>query len=150
MTIVPCSSGPACPDDVPSLRTEWTEFEGQMMRSRFAVMLCWIATMRLVTAHADDAVTAPLQFNPFVKQQAANLRQGDEAPQSKDDWEHRRALLKTRLAAAWGGFPEKPCDLEPQTLGEFQRTGYRVEKLVFQTRRGVRMTANAYVPDKPG
>ena len=126
------------------------------MRSRFmlmlawAVMLCGFATMPPVTARADDAVAGPLQFNSFVKLQAVNMRQGDEAPKSKDEWEHRRALLKTRLAAAWGGFPEKPCDLEPQKLGEFERTGYRVEKLVFQTRPGVWMTANAYVPDKPG
>ena len=35
-------------------------------------------------------------------------------------------------------------------LGTLERDGYRVEKLVFQTRPGVWMTANAYVPDAPG
>ena len=125
------------------------------MRSRFAVMACsavmlsWIVGMPRMTDGADDAATAPSQFLSFIKQQAANLRQGDEAPRSRDEWEHRRALLKTNLAAAWGGFPETPCELATQKLGEFQRTGYRVEKLIFQTRPGVWMTANAYVPDKP-
>ncbi len=120
------------------------------MRFRFAMILCGMLTMPLVTARADDATTAPLQFNPFVKQQGLNLRQGDEAPKSMDEWEHRRASLKTRLSAAWGGFPEQPCDLEPRKLGEFEREGYRVEKWILQTRPGVWMTANAYVPDKPG
>jgi cephalosporin-C deacetylase-like acetyl esterase len=114
------------------------------------MMLCWIMTMMPAMARADDAVDGPLQFNLFVKRQAAELRRGDEAPKSMDEWQHRRALLKTHLAAAWGGFPEKPCGLEPQKLGEFQRPGYRVEMLVFQTRPGVWMTANAYVPDQPG
>jgi len=119
------------------------------MRSWIAVILCCLAA-NILPVHAAEPVPGPMQFNPYVKQQAVILRQGDEAPRTKDEWEHRRALLKARLAAAWGGFPEKPCDLEPRKLGEIQRDGYRVEKLVFQTRPGVWMTANAYVPDKAG
>jgi len=120
------------------------------MRFRFAMILCGMLTVPLVAASADDAATGPLQFNPFVKQQGLKLRQGDEAPKSMDEWQHRRAALKTRLSAAWGGFPEQPCDLEPRKLGEFEREGYRVENWILQTRPGVWMTANAYVPDKPG
>ena len=120
------------------------------MRSCYLVMLGWFVVIPLAAAHAEDAPKVPLLFNPFVKQQGVALRQGDKAPISMDEWEHRRAELKTHLLAAWGGFPEQPCDLEPRILGEFQRDGYRVEKLVFQTRPGIWMTANAYVPDKPG
>ena len=29
---------------------------------------------------------------------------------------------------AWGGFPEVPCDLAPQKLGEFDREGYTLER----------------------
>lgn len=97
-----------------------------------------------------DEPSAPLQFNPFVKQQAMELRKGDAAPRTMDEWEHRRAELKTALTAAWGGFPETPCELEPRMLGELQRDGYRVEKLIFQTRPGIWMTANAYVPEIAG
>ena len=35
-------------------------------------------------------------------------------------------------------------------MGTLQRDGYRVEKIVFQTRPGIGMTANAYVPDASG
>ncbi len=40
--------------------------------------------------------------------------------------------------------------LAPRKIGELRRDGYRVEKLTFQTFPGVRMTANAYVPDGGG
>ncbi|HEV3386712.1 MAG TPA: SMP-30/gluconolactonase/LRE family protein, partial [Gemmata sp.] len=50
--------------------------------------------------------------------------------------------------SVWGGFPDKPCPLDPQMQGEpLKRDGYTVEKLTFQTRPGVRMTANLYIPD---
>jgi len=120
------------------------------MRSRFIAVLTLVICVPCVCSAADDAVVGRLQFNPFVKEQAVRFRRGDEAPKTMDEWQHRRAELKSHLLAAWGGFPEVPCDLEPRKLGEFQRPGYRVEKLVIQTRPGVWMTANAYVPDQPG
>jgi len=95
----------------------------------------------------DDPAT---RYQAFVKQQARDLRAGDLAPRSRDEWEHRRAALKNRLAAAWGGFPETPCELQPRVLREFVRDGYRVEVLMFQTRPNIWMTANGYFPDKPG
>ena len=59
--------------------------------------------------------------------------------------------LRKKLFAAWGGeacFPKTPCDLDPQQHGEpLKRDGYTVEKITIQTRPGVRMTANLYVPD---
>lgn len=114
----------------------------------FAVLIAVVAWLTS-EAYAQDAVPRQ-QFSPFVKQQGLTLRQGDEAPKSMDEWQHRRALLKQNLLAAWGGFPDVPCELEPKKLGEFTRPGYRVEKVIFQTRPGVWMTANTYVPDKPG
>src|SRR5205823_6274291 len=46
--------------------------------------------------------------------------------------------------------PDQKCPLDPQTHGTLRRDAYAVEKVTFQTRPGVRMTANAYVPDKKG
>jgi dienelactone hydrolase len=119
------------------------------MQIRFP-FVCLTLILPLSALAADDSAPAPLQFNPYVKRQAADMRSEDKPPASMDEWEHRRALLKTRLLAAWGGFPEKPCDLEPKMLGEIDRPDYRIEKLVIQTRPGVWMTANAYVPKKEG
>jgi cephalosporin-C deacetylase-like acetyl esterase len=121
-----------------------------MMRYCFVVVFGGFVALSALSVSADEALPPPRQFSPFVKQLGLELRRGDEAPLTMDEWQHRRALLKDHLLAAWGGFPETPCDLEPRKFGEFEREGYRVEKLMFQTRPGVWMTANAYVPSKPG
>ena len=84
------------------------------------------------------------QFKEFVLKQGLELRKDDKPPTSIDDWNVRRAKLRENLLRAWGGFPAIDCELEPRKLGEFQRDGYRVEKLIFQTRPGIWMTTNAY------
>lgn len=109
-----------------------------------------IIVIGMGTSLEAQETPASTRFSHFMKQQSAALRAGDQPPASRDEWEHRRAALKTRLSAAWGGFPEQPCDLSPQKLGELEREGYRVEKLILQTRPGVWMTANGYFPGKPG
>src|SRR4051812_21046451 len=102
-------------------------------------------------ARAQDKLPEPKQqYLAFIRAQAAALRAKDQAPQTRDGWERRRGGLRAGLLRAWGGFPETPCPLEPRVLGTLKRDGYRVEKLIFQTRPGVWMTANAYVPDGEG
>lgn len=91
-----------------------------------------------------------IPFQSFVLKQALELRKNDQPPRTIEEWNQRRMSLREQLLKAWGGFPDTDCELEPRKLGEFQRDGYRVEKLVFQTRPRIWMTANAYVPDRPG
>ena len=91
-----------------------------------------------------------LTFLEFVRRQAAEFRAGDKAPATLAEWEQRRSELRRKILNAWGGFPAQPCPLEPRVVGTLQRDGYRVEKIVFQTRPGIWMTANAYVPDASG
>ena len=113
----------------------------------------WIVLIGLVLGSgnevtAQQAPQSELQFLAFIKAQAAALRADDQPPADVGGWQQRREKLRENLLKAWGGFPETPCELAPRKLGEIQRDGYRVEKLIFQTRPGVWMTANAYVPDK--
>lgn len=89
-------------------------------------------------------------FKAFVQKQGLELRKDDRPPTTIDEWEGQRAKLRENLLKAWGGFPTVDCELEPRKVGEFQRDGYRVEKILLQTRPGIWMTANAYVPDRPG
>lgn len=96
------------------------------------------------------AEPSPAQFLDFVKGQAKAMRANDKPPATLDAWTAQREVLRARLTVAWGGFPEKPCELDVQKHGELKRDGYTVEKISFQTRPGVRMTANAYVPAKSG
>lgn len=102
-------------------------------------------------APAADEVPLNKQFQAFVLKQAAELRKNDKAPATLAEWEKQSADLRKNLFGAWGGeacFLPKPCDLDPQQHGEpLKRDGYTVEKLTIQTRPGVRMTCNLYVPD---
>ncbi|MBL9211797.1 MAG: acetylxylan esterase [Opitutaceae bacterium] len=89
-------------------------------------------------------------FLEHVRAEARALRAADRPPASPAAWQEQRRTLRAQLAEAWGAFPAQPSALQPKVLGTLQRDGYRVEKVVFQTLPDVWMTANAYVPNRPG
>lgn len=113
---------------------------------RYRQSFIFVSLLVLSALKAAGQTEPAQQFNAFVKQQAAALRAKDIAPATLQEWTVTRNTLRARLLDAWGGFPEVPCALEPQKLGELKRDGYTIEKVVFQTMPGVLMTANAYVP----
>lgn len=88
----------------------------------------------------------PTPFEQFIRSRAAKLREADAAPKTRAEWDARRKTLRDHMAAAMGPAPETACDLAPRLLGTLDRDGYRIEKLVLQTRPDVWMTASAYVP----
>jgi len=90
------------------------------------------------------------QFLAFIRHQAAEQRKDETVPKTLAAWQTRKLMIRRQLERSWGALPKKHCPLEPKVLGELKRDGYRVEKLVFQTRPGVLMTANAYVPEGEG
>jgi cephalosporin-C deacetylase-like acetyl esterase len=87
-------------------------------------------------------------FNNLMRAAGKALHEKDQPPASAKDWASRRQKLREAMFAAMGPFPDKPCDLEPKETGVLKRDGYRVEKLRFQSRPDVWVTANAYVPEK--
>jgi dienelactone hydrolase len=93
------------------------------------------------------AQPTPELYNQFVRAQARALRADDAPPPTLEAWRERRARLRAAMFAAMGPFPDKPCPLEPREVGVLYRSGYRVEKLLLQTRPGVWMTATAYAPE---
>jgi cephalosporin-C deacetylase-like acetyl esterase len=99
-------------------------------------------------AAAPEQITN--EYLEFVRAQAAALRAQEHVPTTKREWRAQKKTLRDNLEHAWGGFPSDEAPLKPAKLGELQRDGYRVEKLVFQTLPGVWMTANAYVPNRKG
>jgi cephalosporin-C deacetylase-like acetyl esterase len=90
------------------------------------------------------------QFLNHVQKYNLAMRANDKLPGTVAEWEANKKTLRSNLLKSWGGFPNEPCNLEPRVMGTLKRDGYRVEKLVIQTRPGVLMTANAYVPDGNG
>ncbi len=100
-----------------------------------------------------DAVLAqpdPNAFNNLMRAQGLALHENDRPPASLQEWHDRKAKLRAAMFAAMGPFPEKPGPLEPKIVGTLERTGYRIEKLIFQSRPGVWVTASAYVPKARG
>jgi cephalosporin-C deacetylase-like acetyl esterase len=61
------------------------------------------------------------------------------------DWEHFRDLRIKALAAALGKFPER-TPLKTRVTSEYQGNGYRRENLVYQSRPGLWVTTNLYLP----
>lgn len=61
------------------------------------------------------------------------------------------AELRARMVSLIGGLPEHRTPLNAKVTGVFERPGYRVEKLIFDSLPGFHVTANLYVPlGKPG
>src|SRR5882762_4875281 len=95
----------------------------------------------------EQAGTDPTkQFLAYILQRHHELRGKDKLPETVEARTRHKEILRRKLVESWGGFPRKACDLAPKKLGEIVRDGYRVEKIVFQTRPDVLMTANAYIP----
>jgi len=89
----------------------------------------------------------PQALDEFLREQGRALRAADQPPKSRDAWRQRRMQLRQAILAAMGPMPEKPCPLNARVLGALKRQGYRIEKLVFESRPDVWATANVYVPD---
>jgi len=68
---------------------------------------------------------------------------------SRDDWERFRDQRLNALRESLGQFPPPPKDLNIETTGHIEGDGYRIENIVFESRPGLLVTANLYLPAKP-
>jgi len=57
----------------------------------------------------------------------------------------RQQEIREQLLTILGGLPE-PADLQARVTGGFQRTGYRVENVVYDALPGFAVSANLYLP----
>ena len=87
------------------------------------------------------------QFVQFIRQRAPSARGAIEPPTTLKDWDQRLADVKEGLRRSFGRMPEQPCPLDPVILGTILRDGYAIDRLTFQSRPGVLVTANLYRPD---
>src|SRR5262245_52357525 len=86
-------------------------------------------------------------YDAFIRKEAAALRASATAPATLAEWQARRAKLRETMLAAMGSLPREDCPLAPKQVGTLKREGYRIEKLLFQSRPDVWVTASAYVPE---
>ncbi len=87
-------------------------------------------------------------YAEFIRAEADALRaRRGEPPATEEGWRKRLEGVAKGLERSFGRRPKEPCDLAPEVLGTLNRDGYAIERLTFQSRPGVRVTANLYRPD---
>jgi cephalosporin-C deacetylase-like acetyl esterase len=63
-----------------------------------------------------------------------------------EDLKRRQQELKAQFIKSLGGFPEK-TPLNPRIAGKEQRDGYRIEKVIYESRPNHHVTAVLYLPE---
>ncbi len=72
-----------------------------------------------------------------------------EKLKTPEEIEAYRGRLREIMLRQLGGLPER-TPLNSQTVGTIAATGYRIEKVIFDSQPGHRITANFYLPDGKG
>lgn len=82
---------------------------------------------------------------------AANERETDawRAIRNAGEWERYRDSRIAALRASLGVFPQPAGTPDVRITGRLEGEGYRIENLVFESRPGLLVTANLYMPAKP-
>jgi cephalosporin-C deacetylase-like acetyl esterase len=105
--------------------------------------------LKVLKADAGE-VPPPKMLYAYLQGQARKLfdarRQAVAALKTPEDVRKRQQELKAQFIEALGGFPEK-TPLNPRVVGTLQRDGYRVERVVYESRPNHHVTAVLYLPD---
>jgi dienelactone hydrolase len=102
---------------------------------------------------SDTAKELPRMLSADIRarRDAANRRESElwSKVANRADWERFRDARLKALRDSLGQFPEPPRDLKVRITGKLDGDGYRIENLVFESRPGLLVTANLYLPAEP-
>jgi dienelactone hydrolase len=122
---------------------------------RLILLLAISANLSLQMAFSAEAKTDPLPGDKVVRaylaKETEKISQGGALPgiNSAADWERSRPELERQYLDMLGLWPlPERTPLKAQTTGVLDREGFRVEKVHFQSRPGLYVTANFYLPRK--
>jgi len=108
---------------------------------------------RVIPVESDQGkqLARMLHQDTQARLQAASLRetQAWQAVKTRADWEKFRDERIGALQRALGQFPPVPKDLQVRVTGKVAGDGYRIHNLVYETRPGLVVTANLYLPASP-
>ncbi|HYE99939.1 MAG TPA: acetylxylan esterase [Planctomycetota bacterium] len=85
------------------------------------------------------------ECRPFFEARRAAVA----ALKTPDDLQRRQAELRRRFLEAIGPLPER-TPLNAKVVGTLRRDGYRIEKVVYESRPNHHVTATLYLPDGKG
>ncbi|MFC5401332.1 alpha/beta hydrolase family protein [Cohnella soli] len=66
---------------------------------------------------------------------------------SRQQLEERNKRMREALLQSLGGLPSNDAPLQPHVTGVVQCNGYRIEKIIFQSRPDTYVTSNLYIPE---
>jgi acetyl esterase/lipase len=84
-----------------------------------------------------------------LRQEARLLHQSHQPPATLADWLDFRESLKSNIKKSAGSF-SSPMDLDVREHGTIEQDGYSIQKVTYQSRPGLRVTALLYRPQGPG
>jgi dienelactone hydrolase len=102
----------------------------------------------VLTQHERAGLARMLADDLSHRHEAANRRDAVAYAQlnSREDWGTFLAPRLAALDASLGSFPSAPPELPSWTTGTVEGDGFRIENRVFESRPGVLVTANLYLP----
>jgi dienelactone hydrolase len=98
---------------------------------------------------ADPTPAHGWLYRDLVKQaqgQFSARRRAIAAIKTPEDIARRQKELRAFFLRSLGDLPER-TPLNPRVVGTLPRDGYRVEKVIFESRPGHHVTANLYIPE---
>jgi dienelactone hydrolase len=111
----------------------------------------WNANVLPAEGAQAKQVSRMLAEDARARLQTANRRESQawHEVKTRADWEKYRDVRLQALSASLGRFPPVPKDLKVRVTGKHEGEGYRVENLVYESRPGLLVTANLYLPADP-
>ncbi|OQC13918.1 MAG: Cephalosporin-C deacetylase [Lentisphaerae bacterium ADurb.Bin082] len=90
------------------------------------------------------------QISGQLRAEAERLFRVHQLPKAKDDWLKLREELRSQLWNAMGVSYDSAIPLDVQVTKTIPCDGYKILCLHYQSRPGIRVTGNLYVPDGKG
>lgn len=108
----------------------------------------------VIPAHSEQAKQLPRMLTRHVQARIRETNQREsrlwQQIRTRAEWEQYRDPRIQALRASLGTFPPPPRDLKIRVTRTLDGDGYRIENLVFESRPGLLVTANLYLPrDQP-
>ncbi len=118
------------------------------MRFAICVLVLCLLAVPLPAQHPKTGQVRLEMFERYLQTRASGITQQNLAGiQNQPEWQRRRPEIRRQLLYMLGLDPMPArTPLRARTTGQFEREGYRVEKIVFESMPGLYITGNLYLP----
>lgn len=100
----------------------------------------------LLLALLATAAQAQPGIEESLNEMAGAAMRARVLPRTRAEAEQRGQRVRELLLRQIGALPDRQSALNPRVTGSFQRDGYRVEKLVYESQPKLYVTGNLYIP----